>query len=144
MKSVFALVTLGILLSTTACSQSGSNTSPAPTDLVAEKSFTISECPFLEGTYRSGNMSMKITESRFADAYRVVLGEGSQELTINGRTQSINASANYVGTCSKGILQIEASGEGRYAKMRYYFNDKLQLVQEQTGEGAETSVWEKR
>jgi hypothetical protein len=137
MKSVLSVLSTMSLVSLAACSPSGGGGGTAT-------AFTIDACPMLEGNYETSNMRMKITESREATSYRVVIGEGAQELIIDGKSHALGSGANYVGGCSNDILQVDASAPGHSLKMRYYFNQAGKLVQEYTGERNETTVWDKK
>ncbi|MNY56703.1 hypothetical protein D3C86_1928100 [compost metagenome] len=89
-------------------------------------------------------MSVTIKESRYADSYRLVMGDGADEFIIDGKSHVISAKASYQGFCLDGVVEIQARVEDRREKMRVYFNEQKQLVQEHTGENVAVTVWNKK
>ncbi|MNL65725.1 hypothetical protein D3C87_1900980 [compost metagenome] len=73
----------------------------------------------------------------------MTLGEGADEMIVNGKPQVISARAKYQGFCENGVLQIFAEEGKRFMRLRLYFNDKGQLVQEYAGDENQVTVWNK-
>ena len=128
-----------------ACNSSGG--SSANTDIPASpQSHSLNECPALQGDYTKATGRKSIYEKRDNNTYRVTLGEGAQEMIIDGATHPHpeTAGVSYKGLCEKSTLKIEITSGNEKGVLKLYFSQPNILIEELSGFGNNSSEqWQK-
>lgn len=109
------------------------------------QAFAQAECPVLAGHYEDGDKTMSIFENRIGSLYRVTLGEGAFEITVDGSIQlSPDGVVQYQASCQQGALTVNVSAGGQTGIMKYYFMNPQTLVEENSGFENFTRHWKKK
>lgn len=95
---------------------------------VSAQAFSTSECPQLAGEYKDGKKRKTISESRSDSTYKLTLGEGAFEMTVDGLNHPTpDQSAQYQASCQNGTLTILVSAGGQTGTMQFYFKNSQTL-----------------